>query len=321
MPLFGKSSPRTPSNSPTRSKISQKLYNVGSNIASTTQKLGSATASIAKQTASKVASSTSSASKTAAKATKNYTAAAVQNVFSSVKQGLSDVDEKKYLDPRVKLNGEYDVNSNVNTSTFEVSSVETVGKDNKCLIYITCSNAKLIKSALQNHICSANKTHETKMNSLKELHQFLESKPELPQNFPAITTVLKNSVDQIASDRKTQRSSFIDLKNNKIEVSMYLKGYGDMQKGHIFELHPADNTLSIEYVTANGKVSTLKNVKFEQLCIGDDVNVLNPSKNCNLKNEGEQCNLTGGKKKHKKSKKMVGGSQDMVSSMSTDTLC
>ena len=216
----------------------------------------------------------------------------------------------------MKLQGEYDLNTNVNTSTFEVSSVETAGKNNKCLIYITCSNAKLIKTALQNHICSVNKTHETKMNSLKELSQFLESKPELPQNFPAFTIVLQNSIQQIASDRKIQRSSNINLKSNKIEVSLYLKGYGDMQKGNIFELHPADNTLSIEYSTSTGKVSTLKNIKFEQLCIGDDINILNPSKSCNLKTDDKQCNLIGGKKKQ-----MSGGAQDMVSSMSTDTLC
>lgn len=311
MPLFGKSSPRTPSNSPTRSKLSKDLYKAGSNILASAKNVGSVSAS-------KVSSSTSSAAKSA----KNITASAVQNVFSSVKQGLSDVDEKKYLEPRVKLHGDYDVNTNVNTSTFEVSSVEAVAKDNKCLIYITCSNAKLIKSALQNHICSANKTHENKMNSLKELTVFLESKPELSKNFPALNSVIQNGIQQITNDRKAQRSSFIDLKTNKIEVSMYLKGYGDMQKGYIFELHPADNTLSIEYTSASGKVSTLKNVRFEQLCIGDDVNVLNPSKSCNLKTDDKQCNLlVGGKKKQKKSKKMTGGSQDMVSSMSTDTLC
>jgi hypothetical protein len=319
MPIFGK--PRSPSSSPTRSKISKDLFKASSNIFSSAKNVGKATATMAKQTASKIASSTSSASKSAANTTASLATSAVKNVFSSVKQGLSDVDEKKYVEPRTKLHGEYDLNSNVNTSTFEVSSVETAGKDNKCLIYITCSNAKLVKASLQNHICSVNKTHENQMNSLKELSQFLELKPELPQNFPVLNTVLQNSVQQIASDRKTKRSSNIDLRNNKIEVSLYLKGFGDMQKGYIVELNPALNTLTIEYVTSDGKSSTLKSVKFEQLCIGDDINVLKPAQTCNLKVEGEKCNLDGGKKKSKKSKKMTGGGQDMVSSMSTDILC
>ncbi len=319
MPIFGKS--RSPSSSPTRSKITKDLFKASSNIFSSAKNVGKATASMATKTASKVASSTSSATKSVANTSASIATSAVKNVFSSVKQGLSDVDEKKYIEPRTKLHGEYDVNSNVNTSTFEVSSVETAGKDNKCLIYITCSNAKLVKAALQNHICSANKVHENQMNSLKELSQFLESKPELPQNFPALNTVLQNSVQKITSNRKTQRSGNIDLRNNKIEVSLYLKGYGDMQKGFIVELNPAYNTMSIEYSTANGSSNTLKSVKFEQLCIGDDINVLKPAESCNLKAEGEKCNLEGGKKKSKKSKKMTGGGQDMVTSMSTDTLC
>ncbi len=319
MPIFGKS--RSPSSSPTRSKITKDLFKASSNIFSSAKNVGKATASMATKTASKVASSTSSATKSVANTSASIATSAVKNVFSSVKQGLSDVDEKKYIEPRTKLHGEYDVNSNVNTSTFEVSSVETAGKDNKCLIYITCSNAKLVKAALQNHICSANKVHENQMNSLKELSQFLESKPELPQNFPALNTVLQNSVQEITSNRKTQRSGNIDLRNNKIEVSLYLKGYGDMQKGFIDELNPDYNTMSIEYSTANGSSNTLKSVKFEQLCIGDDINVLKPAESCNLKAEGEKCNLEGGKKKSKKSKKMTGGGQDMVTSMSTDTLC
>lgn len=319
MPIFGKS--RSPSSSPTRSKITKDLFKASSNIFSSAKSLGKATANMATKTASNVASVTSSATKSVANTSASIATSAVKNVFSSVKQGLSDVDEKKYIEPRTKLHGEYDMNSTVNTSTFEVSSVETAGKDNKCLIYITCSNAKLVKAALQNHICSANKVHENQMNSLKELSQFLESKPELPQNFPALNTVLQNSVQEITSNRKTQRSGNIDLRNNKIEVSLYLKGYGDMQKGFIVELNPAYNTMSIEYSTANGSSNTLKSVKFEQLCIGDDINVLKPAESCNLKAEGEKCNLEGGKKKSKKSKKMTGGGQDMVTSMSTDTLC
>jgi hypothetical protein len=290
----------------------------------------------AAKTATSAAKTATSVAKTAAQSTYKTSG----NVASVLKQATSSVSETKYLKSQTKIDAAFDLKS-PDSENYKFNINESDVKQGKgvdprlfsCLVHVSCENAKVLKEKLQNHICSANQEHNQLDILLKEINQTLQkinnlSNGKYTLEFKNLSQEFIKTTQKIDQMRFNQRSKDIMLEGNlQIPVFITIKGFKDINEAKIVKISPSVGKFTISYTDAKGKVQTLSGIEFGKLCVGsgEGLHSTDPAKGCDLPNV--DCPLQGGKRKtskkgskSKKSKKMVGGGND-VDSISTNSLC
>jgi len=287
------------------------------------------------------AATTKAAAKTtvvASKAAAESVRKGYSGVSSVVKQATSSVSETKSLKSQSKIDSSFDLKSpdseNYKFNVKESDVKPGKGVDPKlfyCLVNISCDNAKKLKQKLQSHICQANQDHsqiEALINQMKEtlnqINNLGNGKYSLEfKNVVKEVTKVSQKVDDI---RLKERMKEIILEGDQqLPVYITIKGYTDLNEAKIIKILPRDGKFAISYTDAAGKSQILSGIEFSKLCVGsgEGLNVKEPSKGCELPDV--ECALKGGKrktsKKSKKSRKMVGGGDNDLESISTNSLC
>lgn len=253
------------------------------------------------------------------------------NISKSLKQNLGNLNELNHTSA-VKINTNYKLDSNDDT---EYSmATEVINGKVKCMIYISCENAKLLKSSLQTQITLYNSEHKDKEEKLKSIKDNISSINLTELNF------MDKTIDKILKSLEEKRN--IDRvkpfePNPEIPVFVSIKGYGGTHPANIVKIYPKVAKFDIKYKDIDGKIKSVVGIDFNQLCVISDQ--FGNSGDCDLTNiqtgdiEGVALENTGdinpsfsnevagGAKKPKKSKKKNmngGGNED---SISTNSLC
>jgi len=247
------------------------------------------------------------------KSVKEKTKTGMSDVVHSV--GIStDIDtfHSKQVEP-VKLNYRYA------ESDSDIKAEKAKFENAKCKIYITCANAKEVKSAIKKKLDMVKNKFD--MSSIGEINNQINN---LNITDNDANKILKNNWNKFCEDlkkqiqkaRQTESEIPIDLSDNKIEVKFQFTERTDFEKktGHIIQINVVDESLTIEYTAMNSSTRKEK-VKISDLCIYNDSYDITV-----------ECNLqAGGSKNRKTSHSIKGGATDdhssKISSMSTSDLC
>ena len=223
-----------------------------------------------------------------------------------IKRSVSDLNELSHTSA-VKLNTSYDIKSD-DEKEYSVESQE-INKLVKCMVYITCENAGKIKKLLQEQVTKYNTEHKEKFEKIAEVEKCVkENLVELKDELTVLTNDIEKAKKALDERRNKMRVETISC---KIPAHINIKGIHDKFEALVVKIHPKNASFDIEYIDENKKNKSFSGIYFNQLCIVDDKNTYEKATSCDLK---------GGAKKSKKSKKVMKGGS-MEDSISTDSLC
>lgn len=203
--------------------------------------------------------------------------------------GMSDIKSEKYDRQRLSP-------VDIKSDKLESESIKIDdSKMGKCMIFITCDNAKKIRKLLAEQIEKANLEYNEKIHELNQLQE--HTIEGINQNKESLNKIshykiqdklmsyakkeFKIMAETIKNERNKHRGKLITGLSIPAHAHFKSKG-GDPEKLTIVALHPGKGEFEVSYIYKNKPVKLF--LSMQNLCVGsEDHPTLKSSQKCSVK--------------------------------------